>query len=367
MRRLLTALVLCWAAAAAPAQVLVGQTAGFSGPMGALVKETTDGAKLYLEHVNRHGGVQGQPVRLVSLDDRAQPSLAADNARELVRQRGVVALFLSHGAAPTEALRPLLAELKVPLVAPSSGATALHDPMHPWVFNVRATHRREAQKAVSYLTGIGMTRIALVHSDDDFGRDAAVGAAQALEQVRLAPAFVHAFDPGRPDFAPLADRVAGHDPQAIVFIGAAAAVSDGTRLLRARGSKAQVATLSNNASASFIRLLGEHARGTIVAQAVPYERALAAPLVKEAHELAVDKGLDGVTPAMLEGYLAAKVLVEGLKRAGPKATGARVRAALESMRRVDLGGLELSYGPEDHGGPGYVDLAVVGADGRFKR
>ena len=365
MRRFLTALALSWAAAT-PAQVLVGQTAGFSGPMAALVKETTDGAKLYLDHVNRHGGVLGHPVRLVSLDDRAQPGMAAANARELV-QRGVVSLFLSHGAPPTEAIHPLLADLRVPLVAPSTGATALHQPMHPWVFNVRATHRREAQKAVSYLVNAGMTRIALVHAADDFGRDAAGGAVQALEQAGVAPAFVQALRAQRPEFAPLLEHVARQDPQAIVFIGSADMVSDGTKALRAHGSKAQIVTLSNNASANFIRAMGEHARGTIVAQAVPHGGSMSTPLAKEAHERAFDKGLDGVTPAMLEGFVAAKVLVEGLRRAGPKPTGARVRAALESMRRVDLGGLEVSYGPADHEGPGYVDLSIVGADGRFRR
>ncbi len=84
--------------------------------------------------------------------------------------------------------------------------------------------------------------------------------------------------------------------------------------LRAAGSAAQIVTLSNNASGGFIKSLGANARGVIVTQVYPNERAVTYPMVKEAQELAKAKGLNEITPAMLEGYAAAKVLVEGLKR-----------------------------------------------------
>jgi branched-chain amino acid transport system substrate-binding protein len=158
MRRVCTLLLLLWAAAAS-AQIYVGQTSGFSGPVAAGVKENTEGAKLYLEHVNRQGGVHGQSVMLVSVDDRFDPKLAAQNARQLITERHVVALFMNRGTPHTEAIRPLLEEFKVPLVAPSTGAMILHKPVHPWIFNVRATYQREAEKAVTHLASTGVTRI----------------------------------------------------------------------------------------------------------------------------------------------------------------------------------------------------------------
>jgi ABC-type branched-subunit amino acid transport system substrate-binding protein len=158
-----------------------------------------------------------------------------------------------------------------------------------------------------------------------------------------------------------------HAPQAIMFIGSAGAVSDGTKAMREQGVRAQVVTLSNNASGGFIKQLGEHARGTIVTQIFPYERALAAPMVKEAADLARAKGINDVTPAMLEGFAGAKVLVEGLRRAGPNPTSARLIQALETFRKFDIGGLEVTYTSNNHSGLDYADLSIIGPDGKFRR
>ena len=84
-------------------------------------------------------------------------------------------------------------------------------------------------------------------------------------------------------------------------------------------------------------------------------------------ELAKAKGLTGVSPAMMEGFAAAKVLVEGLRRAGPKPTRQKLRDALEGMKRVDIGGLEVTYSPADHSGLDFADLSIVGENGRFLR
>ncbi|EKD98082.1 MAG: Extracellular ligand-binding receptor, partial [uncultured bacterium] len=121
------------------------------------------------------------------------------------------------------------------------------------------------------------------------------------------------------------------------------------------------------ASTGFIKSLGANARGMIVTQVYPNERAVTYAMVKEAQDLAKAKGLGDVSPAMLEGFAAAKVLVEGLKRAGPKPTREKIHAALESLRKFDLGGLEISYAPDDHSGLDFADLAIIGTDGKFRR
>jgi len=157
----------------AAAQILIGQTSGFSGPVAAGVKEVSDGAKLYLDAVNAKGGVNGQKIELVAMDDKFDPKLAAQNAKVLITEKNVVALFLSRGTPHTQAILPLLEQYKVPLIAPSTGAMALHKPVNPWVFNVRATYQREAEKAVQHLATVGTTRparccaIATVHTRDD--------------------------------------------------------------------------------------------------------------------------------------------------------------------------------------------------------
>jgi ABC-type branched-subunit amino acid transport system substrate-binding protein len=367
VRRLAFAVVALAASAFAQADIVVGQTSGFTGAVASGVKENTEGARLYIEWVNANGGVNGQRIELVSLDDKFEPKLAAENARKLIVEKQAVALFLNRGTPHTEAIRPLLEEFKVPLVAPSTGAMILHKPVHPWIFNVRATYQREAEKAITHLATIGVTRIALVHVDDSFGADCATGAQKGYERAHLAPLFVDKFDRSKPDFSGIARRVKDSNAQAVFLIGSAGAVTDGTKMIREAGSRAQIVTVSNNASGGFIKQMGEYARGTIVTQVFPYERSLAAPIVKEANDLAKKHNIAAVTPAMLEGYAGAKVLVEGLRRAGPNPTRARLQQALEGMRRVDIGGLEVTYSPTDHTGLEYADLSIIGPDGKFQR
>ena len=352
---------------AARAQILVGQTAGFSGTVAASVKETTEGAKLYIDRVNAGGGVNGKRIQLLSMDDQFDPKLAAENARTLIVDKGVIALFLNRGTPHSEAIAPLLTEFRLALVAPSSGAMVLHQPVNPYIFNVRSTYQREAERVVRHLGLIGIERIAVLRVDDSFGADASAGAAKGFAALDKKAVLDEKFNRSKPDFSAIVPKVAQADAQAVLFIGSGAAVADGTKAVRAAGSKAQIVTLSNNAAAGFIKLMAENAHGTIVTQVFPNERSVATPLVKEALELAKAKGIDGVSPAMLEGIAAAKVLVEGLRRAGANPTREKLVAALNTLRKFDLGGMELSYSPTDHTGLDFTDLSIIGADGKFKR
>lgn len=364
-RAVLVAL-LCMLCGAAAAQIKIGQTSSFTGPVAAGVKEGTQGARLYIDAVNAKGGVNGQKIELIALDDQFDPQLAAANARSLIDQ-GVVALFFNRGTPQSQAILPVLSEKRVPLIAPSTGAMLLHQPVNPWVFNVRATYQREAERAVRHLNLVGTQRIVLLQSNDAFGDDGAAGALTGFSAVGKQPIAHLKYDRSKPDFAPLVPKIVQADAQAVLFIGAGSQVADGVAALRKAGSQAQIVTLSNNAAEGFIQSLKGNARGMVVSQVFPYERSMAAPMVKELHQLMGGQGDSAVTPAMLEGFVAAKVLVEALKRAGRNPTPERIRAALETFNRFDLGGLDISYSPTDHTGLEYSDLSIIGPDGKFRR
>ena len=371
LHRLLAIVLLAVTSATAPAraQILIGQTAGHSGAVEATVKEATAGARLLFDAVNARGGIGGQKLELVVLDDAFDPQRAADNARTLI-DRGVITLFLTRGTPHNQRIMPLLDEFRVPLVGPSTGALVLHQPVHPWLFNVRATYQREAERSIRHLLTTGVSRIALVQVDDSFGQDAAGGALRGFGGT-VKPVVHDLYDRARPAFDAIVQRVVAADAQAVLFIGSGTAVVSGIQALRAAGSRAQLLTLSNNASAGFVKALGDLARGVMVSQVLPGERALGVPLVKEAHDLARARGASApeITPALLEGFASAKVLAEGLRRAA--ASGALNRAglqrALDTLRNYDLGGLALSFSPTDHTGLDYADLSIIGADGRFRR
>jgi len=361
----LSVLLLTGLAGPAVAQIRIGQTAGFTGAVASSVKEATDGAKLYFDAVNARGGVNGQKIELISLDDQFDPKLAVENTKKLIAQ-GVVALFLTRGTPHTQAIMPLLAESKIPLVGPSTGAMVLHEPLNPWIFNVRATYQREAERTIAHLNLVSVTRIAVVQVDDTFGADAAVGLRKGLATAKLEPVAFEKYDRSKPDFGPIMPRVIKADPQAVVFIGSGTAVVDGMKALRAAGSRAQMVTLSNNASAGFVKALGDLAHGVVVSQVLPSERSVGTPIVKEAADLAQAKGIE-LTPAGLEGFAAAKVLVEGLRRAGRDPSRVGLKNALETLNHFNLGGLELSYSPTNHTGLDYADLSIIGPGGKFRR
>ena len=357
----LAALAPMWAVS----QIIIGQTAGFSGTVAAGVGETTQGAKLWIDSVNAKGGVHGQKIELISMDDKFDPKIAVANAKVLLEEKNVLALFLVRGTPHSEGMIPLLDQHGVPLIAPSTGAMSLHNPVRKHVFNVRATYQREAEKAVTHLHTLGITRIAVVHADDTFGTDGLQGALKGFQKAGFKPITTIKAERLKPDYATIIPEITSKESQAVVWIGSGNTVADGVKALRAAKSAAQVVTLSNNASGGFIKSLGDQARGVIVTQVFPYERSYAYGFIKEAMALAKDKKIE-LSPAMVEGYAGAKVLVEGLRRAGPNPTRAKLQTALEGLK-FDLGGLEVSYAADDRTGLDFADLSIIGQDGKFKR
>ena len=112
------------------------------------MREARTGATLYFDAVNEQGGVHGQKIELVSIDDGDDPQRAARNVRALMGGWNTLALFMSHGTQTSQAAAAVLPAYRAPLVGPSSGAQSLRQPVHPYVFNVRASYRREVQQAV---------------------------------------------------------------------------------------------------------------------------------------------------------------------------------------------------------------------------
>jgi branched-chain amino acid transport system substrate-binding protein len=349
------------------AEILIGQTAGVSGPVAAGVGETIAGAMLHFDAVNAKGGIKGEKIKLITLDDKFEPKLASENAARLITEHKVVALFLTRGTPPTEAIMPLLAEHKVALVGPSTGAMLLHSPVNPYVFNVRTSYQLEAEKAVDYLATLSMNRVVVVHADDSFGADVLVGANRGFAKAKFTPLEVIKANRQKPDYSKITPVVLKHNPHAVLWVGSSGAVSEGVKLLRAAGYEGTFLTQSNNASGGFIKSLGESSRGVVVSQVFPNERAFGVPMVKEARELAAAKNMGEISPAMLEGFAAAKVLVEGLRRAGSNPTRKKVLAALEDIKKFDIGGMDITYGPDDHTGLDFVDLSIIGKGGKFRR
>lgn len=346
--------------------ILIGQTIGLSGQIAGAVKEMNEGAHAYIATVNKSGGVFGRRIEIRTLDDKFDPALAAANAEILIKRDHVFALFQNRGTPHTEAILPILLANGVALIAPSTGAAVFHAPVNHFVFNVRAKYQDEIGKAVEHFSTVGIRHIGLVHVDDSFGRDALMGFNDAMTARKLTPAVIVKFDRTKPDVAATVDAVQKFSAGALIVVGSATTTADLIKTIRARGGQMQIMTLSNNSSQAFVKSLGTAAAGVIVSQITPAPDLVSSILGQE-FKLAAKASGATVSYAAMEGFVAAKVLVEGLRRAGRNPTREGFIRALESMRRVDLGGLMLDYGVHDHTGSEFVELTMIGKAGHFVR
>jgi ABC-type branched-subunit amino acid transport system substrate-binding protein len=372
MKRLIAA-AFCLAGLAAQAQVpgvtdtriLIGQTAGFTGTQGGAVTETTAGAKLYIDWVNRNGGVNGRQIEIVSMDDVFDPKKAGANAKVLIEEKKVFALFLTRGTPHNEQIIPHIKAHGVPLIAPSTGAQLLHDPVNPLIFNVRSKYQLEAEKGIVQLSTMGIQRIGVIHVDDSFGKDALAGAVRGFSEAGIKPTGIWSYDRTTPKFEPSVKGLLDTNPQAAVLLGSGTHVAEIVKQIRAKQSGMQLLTLSNNASSSFVKSLGGNARGVIVTQVFPNPNLATTPIAVQMQRLAKETKGAIVSHSAMEGFAAAKVLVEGLKRAGRKLTRESFVAALDGLRGFDVGGLKLDFSPSDHTGLEYVELSMIGRNGAF--
>ena len=345
--------------------ILIGQTVGLTGQIAGPVREMNAGAAAYFAQINKSGGIHGRQLELKILDDQFDPALAATNAQQLIKKEHVFALFQSRGTPHTQAILPVLAAEKVPLIAPSTGAMIFHTPLHRYVFNVRAKYQDEVRKAVEQFSTTGLKEIAIIHVDDAFGQDGLAGFRQAMEQFKLTPSAVIKYDRSKPDVKATAATLMASGAKAVIVVSSATTASEIIRAIRLQ-SAMQVMTLSNNASQSFIDSLGTSAAGVIVSQIMPAPHLMSSILGQEFKQLAKTYAVP-VSYAAMEGFVAAKVLVEGLRRGGRNLSREGLIRAMETMRRYDLGGLMVSYNERDHGGSEFVELTMIGRDGKFVR
>lgn len=346
--------------------IVIGQTIGLTGIIAGPVKEMNEGVNAYISTINQQGGVHGRKIEIKVIDDKFDPKIAAANAETLIKQERVFALFQNRGTPHTEAIVPLLEANKIPLVAPSTGAAVFHTPVNRWIFNVRAKYQDEVIRGVEHFATIGIDQIGLLHVDDSFGRDGLEGFEKAMSKRKLKPVVVTKFARVNPDYDATAAEIIKANPNALIIVSSAKNTIEVIKAIRKKGSSIQIMTLSNNSSQSFVKELGSAGVGVVVSQITPAPHLVTSKLGQEFKAAA--KNTDAtVSYAAMEGFVNAKVLVEGLRRAGRNLTREGFIRAMETMQRTDFGGLMVTFAAEDHSGSEFVELTMIGKDGKFLR
>jgi branched-chain amino acid transport system substrate-binding protein len=370
---LLAALMPTAAPAAAPSQqatkppsskeLVLGQSAPLSGPSAQLGLDYREGALAWFEEVNRRGGIHGRKLRLVSLDDRYEPALTLRNTRQLIGEKRAFALFGYVGTPTVKAILPLVEQAQIPLVAPLTGARLLREPFRPMVFNLRASYQAEVDRIVDDLVRAGRHRIAVLHQEDAFGEDGLRATRSALARYGLKPVAIAGVKRNSTATDGAAREIQLGEPSGVVIISAYPSSAAFSRSLQRLGGTAQLMNVSFvNTGGLQDALPGGMASGIGVSQVVPFPWNRRVPVVAEYLRLMRRQQTTaryGFTS--LEGFLAARLMTEGLQRAGANPSRQALVTAFESMNKLDLGGFRLSLGPRDHQASDFVDLTFLGA------
>jgi branched-chain amino acid transport system substrate-binding protein len=367
----LAMLAACISAAADPGvsanRILLGQAAVFSGPAAQLGIQMRNGIKAYLDNVNAHGGLYGRKLDLVTEDDHYEPAVAPAASKKLIEQQQVFALLGYVGTPTGVAHLPVITQAKVPLVGMFTGAEALRTPLNRYVFHVRASYYDETEKIVEQVVSTGGKRISVFYQNDAYGEAGRKGTEIALTKRGMKIFSSGTVERNTLKVEEAVKTINSTEPDAIVMVGAYAACAEFIKQMRKSGSGATFYNVSFVGSKALADALGSEGSGVAVSQVVPFPWGSAVPVVREYQELAHKAGFTDYNFSAMEGFLTAKVMVEGLRRAGKNPTREGLVDALEQMHDVDLGGFYVSYSTNNHAGSRFVDLTIIGRNGKFLR
>jgi ABC-type branched-subunit amino acid transport system substrate-binding protein len=347
-------------------RVVLGQSAAFSGAAAQLGIQMNRGARLYFDVVNAAGGVNGNQIELRTLDDQYEPDKCKANTEALIKD-DVFALFGYVGTPTSLAALPLVNQHKVPFFGPFTGAEALRDPFSRYVFHVRASYYDETALIVKQLTQLDLKKIAIFRQNDSYGQAGYDGVVRALKARNLAPVAVGLVERNTVDVAAAVGTIVRAQPDAVVQISAYRSCAAFIREARKAGFGGTFYNVSFVGTQALADELGRNAMGVVISQVMPYPYSHATALAREYLATVQRAGGDNKPNySSMEGYVAAKLFVEGLRRAGRSPSRDSLIAGLESVQNLDLGGFVVGYGGSSHVASRFVDLSMLTDDGRVR-
>ena len=348
-------------------KIILGQSAAFTGPAAELGIQFYQGAKVYFDSVNAQGGINRQQIEIRKLDDGYEPALCVENTKKLIAD-DVFALFGYIGTPTSIAALPLATKAKIPFIAPFSGAMALREPFNKYAFHIRASYNDETALIVKQLVNLGLKKIAVFYQNDAYGKAGLDGVNLALSSHSLKPVALATVERNSVDVAAAMKTLLAARPDAVVQIGAYKACAASIREARKAGYGGIFYNVSFVGTQALADELGKVGAGVVVSQVVPSPYNSARPIAREfaSAVAAVNKKEVQVNFSSMEGYLAARLFAEGLKRAGAKPTRETLMTGLESMSSQSLGGFSVSLSPSNHVASSFVELSMLVGDGRVR-
>jgi len=347
-------------------QILIGSSLALGGHAGYLGTQMLQGAMSYLRHINDTGGIHDRKIKLLAMDDAYNPTQCLYNTQTLILEKKVFALFCYVGTPTTVRIIPLVNEAKIPLVGMFTGANRLRQPVNRYLINIRASYYQETQAAVDLIVKIKkFDKVAVFYQYDEYGFDGLRGTEIALKKYGLIPVAKGSYIRGTLDVEAGLERIIQSNAQAVVMIGTYDSCAKFINLAKERKFSALFHNVSFVGSKELARRLGPNGEGVIVTQVVPppnfNNTAEPLPGVKEYISLLNTYYPDSKPSFVgLEGYLNARILIEGIKRAGKDITREKFIRAIESIDHYDLGiQNHISFGKNDYQGLDEVYYTMI--------
>jgi ABC-type branched-subunit amino acid transport system substrate-binding protein len=348
-------------------RIVLGQAAVFTGPAAQLGIQMRNGIRAYFDYVNEKGGVHGRKLELISEDDKYEASVAPGVSKKLIESHKVFALLGYVGTPTAAAHLPVVIQAKVPLVGLFTGAEILRDPFSRYIFHVRASYYDETEKIVEQVVSTGGRKISVFYQADNYGEAGRKGTEIALTKRGMKIHSTGTVERNTVKVEEAVKAIHASQPDAIVMVSAYTSCAEFIRQMKKAGSGATFYNVSFVGSKALADALGKEGVGVAISQVVPFPWGTAVPVVKEYQQLAKKAGYTDYNFSALEGFLSAKVMVEGLRRVGKNPTREGLIDALERMHDVDLGGFWVGYSPKNRAGSKFVDLTIISRDGKFLR
>lgn len=353
----------------ARADVVIGQVAPLTGVLASTGRQMVLGGKVCFDAVNAQGGVHGQKIRTVVVDDGYQVDETLRLTRELVADPQVVALFGFAGTANVGRLLQdkVLESGGIALVAPYTGGEPLRTPFNPWIFHLRAGYADEAEHMVKQLSTQGIQRVAVLYQNDAFGKAGLEGVEIAMSRRNRKIVVAAPYERNTDDVKAAVASILKADAQAVIMIAVNKPAAAFVRQYRDAGGGGQLFSISVVDPAELVNLAGiQAAKGLGITQVVPYPYQERLPIVREFLRLMKQYAPHAeVNYTNFEEFLGARVLVEALRRAGPSPTRGSVVKALESLSPFDLGGVSVAFSKNHRVGSRFVEVTVIGSSGKL--
>jgi branched-chain amino acid transport system substrate-binding protein len=342
--------------------IVIGQSVALTGPGSSLAVPFHQGAKMYFDRVNAGGGIQGRKIELVTLDDRGNSQLAVANTKKLLDQ-GVLALFGFYGSPQVTAIYPQIKDSDVLLFAPMAAADEFRGAMYGNVFSVRPGYAEEAAAIARHSETLGAKRLGILHATDSESLAALDSALRTMGSLGSNVVANAAVPSGA--VANAVDKILAAKPESVLVIGDANGAAAAVRDLRAKGFRGPIYGFSNTGESLLAEELGPAGAGVVVVRVVPKSDTAKVAVVRELMADAQAAKIGKPNVYMLEGYIAARVFAEALRRIPRDPTRARLRKSLEALDDVNLGGFRVHFA-DDRVASKLVELSLIDSQGKVR-